>query len=127
METINIAQRFKQEVCTFEMAKKAKLKRSSKQWPKTDRDDRLDRAIAVVNEYEGGDVIDHKPSFSALPNLMSEDQAKDIRAMLTVAGVSEEKFLQHKSIQAESIEAIPAQRFEGIKSFLKAKALGGQS
>lgn len=38
-----------------EMAKKAILKRASKQWPKTDRTDRLDRAIAVVNEYEGSD------------------------------------------------------------------------
>lgn len=40
-----------------EMAKKAILKRASKQWPKTDRDDRLDRAIAVVNEYEGSEDI----------------------------------------------------------------------
>lgn len=40
-----------------EMAKKAILKRSSKQWPKTDRDDRLDRAIAVVNEYEGSEEV----------------------------------------------------------------------
>jgi hypothetical protein len=31
------------------------IKRASKQWPKTDRDDRLDRAIAVVNEYEGSE------------------------------------------------------------------------
>lgn len=40
-----------------EMAKKAILKRASKQWPKTDRTDRLDRAIAVVNEYEGSDYM----------------------------------------------------------------------
>jgi recombination protein RecT len=40
-----------------EMAKKAIIKRASKQWPKTDRDDRLDRAIAVVNEYEGSEDI----------------------------------------------------------------------
>lgn len=40
-----------------EMIKKAMIKRASKQWPKTDRDDRLDRAIAVVNEYEGGEDI----------------------------------------------------------------------
>jgi len=40
-----------------EMAKKAILKRSSKQWPKTDREDRLDRAIAVLNECEGSEDI----------------------------------------------------------------------
>lgn len=44
-----------------EMAKKAILKRASKQWPKTDRTDRLDRAIAVVNEYEGSDERDITP------------------------------------------------------------------
>lgn len=43
-----------------EMAKKAIIKRASKQWPKTDRDDRLDRAIAVVNEYEGSEDIRHE-------------------------------------------------------------------
>lgn len=40
-----------------EMIKKAMIKRASKQWPKTDKTDRLDRAIAVVNEYEGSDEI----------------------------------------------------------------------
>jgi recombination protein RecT len=40
-----------------EMTKKAMIKRASKQWPKTDRDDRLDRAIAVVNEYEGSEEL----------------------------------------------------------------------
>lgn len=43
-----------------EMIKKAMIKRASKQWPKTDRDDRLDRAIAVVNEYEGSVDIDNE-------------------------------------------------------------------
>lgn len=38
-----------------EMAKKAIIKRASKQWPKTDRDDRLDLAVAAVNEAEGSD------------------------------------------------------------------------
>lgn len=54
-----------------EMAKKAIIKRASKQWPKTDRDDRLDRAIAVVNEYEGSDDIktekDITPKAESLP------------------------------------------------------------
>lgn len=40
-----------------EMAKKAIIKRASKQWPKTDRSDRLDRAISVVNESEGSEDI----------------------------------------------------------------------
>lgn len=40
-----------------EMIKKAMIKRASKQWPKTDRMDHLDRAIAIVNEYEGSEEI----------------------------------------------------------------------
>lgn len=40
-----------------EMAKKAIIKRSSKQWPKTEQSERFDHAIAVVNEYEGSEDI----------------------------------------------------------------------
>lgn len=40
-----------------EMAKKGIIKRASKQWPKTDQSERLDRAIEVVNEYEGSEAI----------------------------------------------------------------------
>ena len=42
-----------------EMSKKAIIKRSSKQWPKTEQSERLDQAIAVVNEYEGSEAIEH--------------------------------------------------------------------
>lgn len=40
-----------------EMAKKAIIKRASKQWPKTDRDDRLDLAVAAVNDDEGSEDL----------------------------------------------------------------------
>jgi len=36
-----------------EMAKKSVIKRASKTWPQSDGKDRLDRAVAVVNEHEG--------------------------------------------------------------------------
>ena len=36
-----------------EMAKKAVIKRASKQWPKTDQNNRLQKAVAVANEHEG--------------------------------------------------------------------------
>lgn len=38
---------------TEEMAKKAIIKRASKQWPKTDQFERLQKAVAVSNEHEG--------------------------------------------------------------------------
>lgn len=43
-----------------EMVKKAIIKRSSKQWPQTDRSDRLNLAIAAVNEIEGSEDIQTK-------------------------------------------------------------------
>ncbi len=38
-----------------EMAKKAVIKRASKQWPRTDTSSRLNKAIEVINEVEGFD------------------------------------------------------------------------
>lgn len=38
-----------------EMAKKAVIKRASKQWPRTDKSSRLNKAIEVINEVEGSD------------------------------------------------------------------------
>lgn len=43
-----------------EMIKKAMIKRASKQWPQTDRSDRLNLAIAAVNEIEGSEDIQAK-------------------------------------------------------------------
>lgn len=40
-----------------EMTKKAMIKRASKQWPKTDRNDRLEKAVAFLNESEGSEDI----------------------------------------------------------------------
>ncbi|MFA5387734.1 MAG: recombinase RecT [Candidatus Paceibacterota bacterium] len=40
-----------------EMAKKAIIKRASKQWPKTEQSDRLDQAVEIVNESEGSEPL----------------------------------------------------------------------
>lgn len=108
-----------------EMAKKAIIKRASKQWPKTDRDDRLDRAVAVLNDYEGSEIIDHKPSpnYAVEHKTLSSEQAQAIRSALTVAGIGEEEFCRHKSVAIAAIEDLPAARFEGAMNFLKAKAI----
>jgi len=36
-----------------EMVKKTVIKRASKLWPKTDKSDRIEKAVSVVNEHEG--------------------------------------------------------------------------
>jgi recombinational DNA repair protein RecT len=43
-----------------EMCKKTVIKRASKTWPKTDRMERLDNAIHVINEHEG--LVEELPS-----------------------------------------------------------------
>ena len=50
-----------------EMAKKAVIKRASKQWPRTDKSSRLHKAIEVINEVEGFD-----PDY----NIYTEEQKK---------------------------------------------------
>ena len=43
-----------------EMMKKTIIKRESKTWPKTDKTERFDHAIEVINEHEGIDFSAHK-------------------------------------------------------------------
>ena len=50
-----------------EMAKKAIIKRASKQWPKTDQSSQLHKAVEVINETEGG--VD---PFAELENIADE-------------------------------------------------------
>ena len=50
-----------------EMAKKAIIKRASKQWPKTDQSSQLHKAVEVINETEGG-----TDPFAELENIADE-------------------------------------------------------
>lgn len=111
-----------------EMAKKAIIKRASKQWPKTEHSERLDHAIAVVNEYEGSEPIQQEKSErevnpAAMP--ISNEQAEELRKALKVAGISEAAFCQHKSIKIAALTDLPAARFEGAMRYLQQQAQGG--
>jgi len=103
-----------------EMAKKAIIKRASKQWPKTDRDDRLDRAIAVVNEYEGSEEIRPERDITPKnqPECISGAQAANIREAAIAKGITEEALCAHKSIAVEFIERIPSAKYRGVMRFL---------
>src|SRR5690554_3415929 len=60
-----------------EMTKKAIIKRASKQWPKTDRNDRLEMAVSAVNEYEGSEDI-HIVEKDITPRTPSERRREPI-------------------------------------------------
>jgi len=67
-----------------EMAKKAIIKRASKQWPKTDQSERLDQAIEVVNDYEGSEAISSLPP-AEVKKLESPQKQEITDARLTAA------------------------------------------
>ena len=103
-----------------EMAKKAIIKRASKQWPKTDRHDRLDRAIAVVNEYEGSeDFYRKEKDITPDPITVTTEEVECLRNAMTVAGVTDEQFCNHKAIKIARIEELPRARLAGAISLLK--------
>lgn len=101
-----------------EMTKKAIIKRASKQWPKTDRDDRLDRAIAVVNEYEGSEDLQTQEK-DVTPTAVEKVTQADIESILDAAkqaGVDAEYVC--KKAQIDSLEDLPLARFAGAMNHL---------
>jgi recombination protein RecT len=106
-----------------EMAKKAIIKRASKQWPKTDRDDRLDRAIAVVNEYEGSEELPRKEKdITPPPITVTEADMESLIIAASAAGVDEEYIC--KKAQINSLHELPLARFAGAMNHLQKLAQG---
>jgi len=79
-----------------EMAKKAIIKRASKQWPKTDREDRLDKAVAVLNEYEGSQELTAQPleqpaKPAALPSPITDERLAKAMVKINAGEYTTEK------------------------------------
>lgn len=107
-----------------EMTKKACIKRASKQWPKTDRSDRLDRAIALVNEYEGSDDIRKERDITPKVQTINEQQIHNLKVAIEFAGLTVSKFCAHKSIKIDCLESFPEARYEGAMNWLKSISTG---
>lgn len=90
-----------------EMIKKAIIKRASKQWPKTDREDRLEKAVAVMNEYEGSDQLVTSPQLGDF----NVEQKKYFDQMITDSDALGMYAFQH-SLSDESIFANLYHSFE---------------
>ena len=106
-----------------EMAKKAIIKRASKQWPKTDRDDRLDLAVAAVNEAEGseeGVYVQHKSE----PETITEEQLAELLDAAKVAGVTEDRICRDYKIEA--LKELPKTRYNSVNNRLKKTAMREQ-
>ena len=106
------------------MTKKACIKRASKQWPKTDRSDRLDRAIALVNEYEGSDDIRKERDITPKVQTINEQQLHNLKTAIEFAGLTVAKFCDHKSIKIDCLESLPDAKYEGAMNWLKSILTG---
>jgi len=84
-----------------EMAKKTLIKRASKTWPRSDKTDKLQEAIAVLNEHEGL----AQENFIDI-SFITEEQSVKIQAYIEENGVDKEKFL--KFVGTDMIDHIPA-------------------
>lgn len=107
-----------------EMAKKAIIKRASKQWPKTDRDDRLDRAIAVVNEYEGSEDIRTEKEINPqpAPEYVCQEDIESLRVAANVAGVDDAYICKKAGIN--DIGELLRSRYAGAMNHLQKLAQG---
>jgi len=80
-----------------EMAKKTVVKRASKMWPKSERTERLDNAINILNEHEGIDFErEHTPKEPVV--VITEEQEVNLIAALEDKGVKLEKVLKYYKI-----------------------------
>ncbi len=90
-----------------QMAKKAVIKRAKNTWPHTERAEKLNLAVEMANEAEGGYDLE-----AEAVKLVSEAQAATIRDHIEASGVDAPKLLD--IIGVEAIEAIPANRFTEV-------------
>ena len=97
-----------------EMAKKAIIKRASKQWPKTDREDRLDKAVAVLNEYEGSQELDVTPEDKAIPAPVVKTAITDDRLQKALVKIKAGEYTIEKLV--DKFELTSAQ-MEVVDSF----------
>ena len=94
-----------------EMAKKAIIKRASKQWPKTDREDRLDKAVAVLNEYEGSQELDVTPEVKAIPapvvkTAITDDRLQKALVKIKAGEYTIEKLVDKFELTSAQMEAV---------------------
>lgn len=83
-----------------EMAKKTIIKRASKTWPRSDKNERLAQAIQIVNEHEGID-FDQKQGEAGY---LTDEQACEIDSMIVENNLDRKAFLSYMA--AESVGSI---------------------
>jgi len=95
-----------------EMAKKAMIKRASKQWPKTEQSERLDQAIAAVNEYEGSESMGAKQEIeiNKPPTAPEKQTITDARLTSAIAKIKSGEYTRERLDEAFSLSKKQAKR-----------------
>jgi len=78
-----------------EMAKKTIIKRASKTWPRSDKNDRLAKAVEVINQQEG---FTQEPEEAV--QLLSEEEVLKITAFIDENGINRERFFKFAGVDS---------------------------
>jgi recombination protein RecT len=91
-----------------EMAKKAIIKRASKQWPIGDGSDRLSHAVHMINENEGSELKDPKsdsPRNAAEVETVNDDELAAVISLCKQKGIEDSALCA--KVGCKSLECIP--------------------
>jgi recombination protein RecT len=105
-----------------EMIKKTIIKRESKTWPKSDKTERFDRAIEVVNEHEGIDFSKHRICGVPLDEFVPMDEIDEDKIQRLYA--DSVSLIEEEEPQPEAFRAIQAQ-VNQYEEIVLHKLLGG--
>ena len=95
--------------------KKTIIKRASKTWPRSDKNERLAQAIQIVNDHEG---LDLDTSVEG-PQYISESQIADLKTEIVDRGVDIDKFLKYAGV--DCLEMITVDRFPAMVAAVQSK------
>lgn len=96
-----------------EMTRKTIIKRASKTWPRSDKNDRLAKAVEVINQHEG-----FPPIIEEAVRLISEEQCLELTAFMEENSINKERFLKYANV--ERVEQITPADFPRCLAALKA-------
>jgi recombination protein RecT len=98
-----------------EMAKKSIIKRASKTWPRSDKNERLAQAIQIVNQHEGIDFDQDQEGLEYI----SESQLSELETEIKDRSVDIDKFKTYAGV--ESLDQITTDKFPAIMVAVKSK------
>lgn len=103
----------------LEMAKKFIIKRASKQWPKTDRHERLSHTVDVLNTIEGSAELEHQ-ALVHTPTFISDEQVLSLYALLDDNGLDKDAFLlwlnKATKGRVSTLDQIKVEDFDRVKA-----------